>query len=321
LPFGDGLDWDEEYLHRPGVEPGEVDWSRVRTTAYVIHQRITYAYEGPVRRLCQRLVVQPRDRHGDQRRVSRRVRVVDARPRRIRAAADDFGNHVVDIEVPYVAEQVTFISWSVVERRADHGPHLAAAAGLRDRRLLEHTPLTAPDDRLWRLIAELRSGDLPAAELAAVACRRVFELMGYSHDATTVRTTAAEAFAQRAGVCQDFAHVLLAITRGLDLPSRYVSGQMLGCGGSHAWVEVLVPDGEHARVLALDPTHGRTVGMTYLTIAVGRDYADVAPLSGTYVAPHTGVLSMTKRVSVMRMDADGLSGVPVANSKEQRLAG
>jgi transglutaminase-like putative cysteine protease len=94
------------------------------------------------------------------------------------------------------------------------------------------------------------------------------------------------------------------VTRGLGLPSRYVSGQLLGTGGSHAWVEVLVPDGlGHARVLALDPTHGRVAGMTYLTIAVGRDYADIAPVSGTYHAPHAGVLTMSKRVSVMRIES------------------
>jgi len=69
-----------------------------------------------------------------------------------------------------------------------------------------------------------------------------------------VHTTAAEALARRAGVCQDYAHVLLALTRRFELASRYISGQMLGFGGSHAWVEVLVPDGTgHARVLSLDP--------------------------------------------------------------------
>ena len=91
--------------------------------------------------------------------------------------------------------------------------------------------------------------------------------------------------------------MLLALTRRLGLASRYVSGQMLGFGGSHAWVEVIVPDGAgHARVLSLDPTHGRATGYEYVTVAVGRDYADVAPLSGTYRAPFAGSLIATKRV-------------------------
>jgi transglutaminase-like putative cysteine protease len=309
LPFSDDL--DAEAGDRLGLDTSDVDWGQVRRSAYVIHQRITYRYEGPIRRLRQRLVVQPREQHGDQRRVSRSVRIVDAAPRTVRAAPDDFGNHVVDIHVPYVEETVTFISWSVVERTTEH-PHIASGALLLDRRLLDPTLLTTVDAELDELIGELRATHLDGGELAAAACQRVFELMEYAHDITTVRTTAAEAFAKRSGVCQDYAHILLTVTRGLGLASRYVSGQLLGVGGSHAWVEVLVPDGRgHARVLALDPTHGRVAGMTYLTIAVGRDYADIAPVSGTYVAPHAGVLTMSKRVSVMRIesaDEDELAG-------------
>lgn len=303
------------------IDAAGVDWSTVRHSAYVIHQRITYRYEGPVRRLRQRLVVQPREHHGDQRRVSRHVRVVDATPRLVRSRADDFGNHVVDIEIPYVAEQVTFISWAVVERTAGRA-HLSAAATLTDPRLLEHTALTEPDDALRALAAELRATGLSGEDLADAACQRVFASMSYAHDVTGVRTTAAQAFAQRSGVCQDYAHVLLAVTRELGMPSRYVSGQMLGVGGSHAWVEVLVPAADgRARVVALDPTHGRRPGLTYLTIAVGRDYAHVAPLSGTYVAPHAGVLTMAKRVAVMRIDPGGLTDLEAVDTDRERLAG
>ncbi len=303
LPLGDEFDGCDDGVDTP-VDSSAVDWTRVRRGAYVIQQSITYQYEGPVHRLKQRLVVQPRESHGDQRRVSRRVEVVDAKPRsgarRIRRLRQPRGGHRGSVR----RRAVTFLSSSVVERRADQ-QHLASGALLHDRRLLDTTPLTAADGDLDALIRDLRDTRLQGGELALAACQRVYELMRYAHDVTTVRTTAAEAFAKRTGVCQDFAHVLLAITRGLGLPSRYVSGQLLGSGGSHAWVEVLVPDGSgHARVMALDPTHGCSVGMTYLTIAVGRDYADIAPVSGTYVAPHAGTLTMRKRVSLMRVDHD-----------------
>jgi transglutaminase-like putative cysteine protease len=320
LPFdvddSDGVPGDAAAIDHSGV-----DWSRVRRSSYAIHQRITYLYDGPVHRLHQRLMVQPREHHGDQRRISRHVRVVDAEPRQVRSRNDDFGNHVIDVEVPYVAEKISFISWSVVERRSDH-PHLAAASALADRRLLEPTRLTEPDDSLRALAEEMRATCLLGEELAVAACRRVFELMTYAHDVTGVRTTAAQAFALRTGVCQDYAHVLLAIARCLGFPARYVSGQMLGVGGSHAWVEVLVPDdgGRHARVISLDPTHGRRTDMTYLTIAVGRDYAHVAPVSGSYRAPASGVLTISKRVAVMRIDADGLTDVQ-ASLDSQQLAG
>jgi transglutaminase-like putative cysteine protease len=301
LPLGEG--WEAADV--TGVDPSGLDWTLVRRGAFLIHQRISYRYEGPVRRLRQRLMVLPREQHGDQCRISRGIRVVEAAPHRVRASADGFGNQVVDIEVPYVEEQVTFVSWSVVERDIDH-PHLIAGTSLHDRRLLDATPLTTPDADLQEVIRELEAAHLEAGDLAAAACRKVFELMSYAYDVTTVKTTAAEAFAQRAGVCQDYAHVLLAVTRGLGLPSRYVSGQLLGTGGSHAWVEVLVPDGHgRARVLALDPTSGRKAGMTYVTIAVGRDYADIAPVSGTYLAQHAGVLTMSKRAVVKRVEGWG----------------
>lgn len=321
MTFGDEFDGERDPPHSlEEIDAATVDWSLVRRSAYVIHQHITYQYEGPVRRLRQRLVVQPREQHGDQLRLYRHVRVVDATPRRVHSGPDDFGNHVVNIDIPYVAEQVSFISWSIVERSANR-PHLVAAAGLRDPRLLEPTGLTAPDEALQELAAELMRTGLEGEELASAACQSVFHLMRYAHHVSGVTTTAAQAFAQRSGVCQDFAHILLALTRCLGIPSRYVSGQLIGVGGSHAWVEVLIPteDG-HARVVSLDPTHGRATGMTHITIAVGRDYAQVAPVSGTYVARHAGVLTMSKRVSVMRIDADGLTDVASGFDQPERLA-
>ena len=73
------------------------------------------------------------------------------------------------------------------------------------------------------------------------------------------------------------------------LPARYVSGHVLGEGGTHAWVEVLVPhpqDADALRAVAFDPTHDRRAGLRYVTVAVGRDYCDVPPTSGTFEAPY-----------------------------------
>ena len=278
-------------------DPLQLDWTRVQRTRYRIHQRITYRYDGPVRSLQQRLVVQPRSVHGDQRRISRRLSVVDATPQRVEASIDAFGNTVLTLSIPRVEQEVTFVTSCVVERDAQHGPHLEPAAVLVDRRLLEATPLTSADHGIDRLAEKLRASGLSGGALASAANECVHNALTYAYGATSVHTTAAEALARRAGVCQDYAHVLLALTRRLGLASRYVSGQMLGFGGSHAWVEVLVPDGAgHARVLSLDPTHGRATGYEYITVAVGRDYADVAPLSGTYRSTFSGSLTATKRV-------------------------
>jgi len=269
----------------------------VQRTRYRIHQRLTYRYDGPVRSLKQRLVVQPRSVHGDQRRINRRLTILDATPRQVDVSVDEFGNTILTLEIPLVEREVTFVTSSIVERDARHGPHLVPATILEDRRLLDPTALTGADPTIDLLAEELRASALSGGALASAANECVHNALSYEHGATSVRTTAAEALARGAGVCQDYAHVLLALTRRLGLASRYVSGQMLGFGGSHAWVEVIVPDGHgQARVLSLDPTHGRATGFEYVTVAVGRDYSDVAPLSGTYRAPFAGSLSATKRV-------------------------
>ena len=100
-----------------------------------------------------------------------------------------------------------------------------------------------------------------------------------------MQTTAAEAPAGGRGVCQDYAHVMLAVCHVVGLPARYVSGHLLGQGGTHAWVEVWCPRARDASAVAFDPcSHGRRTGSAYVTVAAGRDYADVAPISGAMSA-------------------------------------
>ncbi|MFT4038600.1 MAG: transglutaminase family protein, partial [Thermomicrobiales bacterium] len=141
--------------------------------------------------------------------------------------------------------------------------------------------------------------------LAERICAFVYAHMTYREGATDVSTNASEAFARAAGVCQDYAHIMLCLCRLRGIPARYVSGHLLGEGGTHAWVEVLLPDPEHrARYLALplDPTHDRIPGASYLTVATGRDYSDVAPTSGAYRGPHSGQLKATKHAGVTAVE-------------------
>jgi transglutaminase-like putative cysteine protease len=99
---------------------------------------------------------------------------------------------------------------------------------------------------------------------------------------------------QRRGVCQDFAHVLLGLCRTLKIPALYVSGYLATetASATHAWTEVFVPG--HGWQ-ALDPTHNRVPDEHYVKIGVGRDYADVAPVKGTY----KGTIERTMNVEVM----------------------
>ena len=103
------------------------------------------------------------------------------------------------------------------------------------------------------------------------------------------------------GVCQDYAHVMLSLCRVVGVPARYVSGHLVGEGGSHAWVEVVVSDAlargtSRTVAVAFDPTHNRRAGQGYFTVAIGRDYNHVAPTSGTFEGKDPGVLSALKRL-------------------------
>lgn len=265
------------------------------STSYSLHQSLRYEYPGPIHRLAHRLMVVPPAVHGDQRRLSHRVDVGGALSR-VTERVDGFGNHVVDVRAVRVEEAVEFDAWVRVERAGVPVPARVPAADLCDRRFLDPTLLTRPDDRMRRAAQELRAGPGGMA-LAERVCEWVNSAITYDGDATDVWTTAGGALDLGRGVCQDYAHVMLSVLRLCRLPARYVSGHLRGEGGTHAWVEVLLPgDGAGARAVALDPTHARAPGRGYVTVAVGRDYGDVAPTSGTYDAPWVGRLSISKRL-------------------------
>ena len=110
----------------------------------------------------------------------------------------------------------------------------------------------------------------------------------YRPASTSIGTPLAEVFAQRRGVCQDYAHVMLGCLRALGLPAAYVSGylltqpppgqaRLLGADASHAWVSVWCPQ---LGWIDLDPTNDVVVGSSHVTLAVGRDFGDVTPLRG-----------------------------------------
>ena len=92
--------------------------------------------------------------------------------------------------------------------------------------------------------------------------------------------------------------MMLALCHLLGLPARYVSGHLIGQGGTHAWVEVVIPRARDAIAVPFDPCHGRR-GSSYVTVATGRDYSDVAPTSGSYVGTSGSRLTARRRVGVL----------------------
>jgi transglutaminase-like putative cysteine protease len=274
-----------------------VRWDDVVEATYVVQQRFRYDYPGPIADLQHRLMVVPRERHGDQRRVASRLDVSENAT--MHDAHDVFGNPVATVFARRIERFIEFAHRSIVTR--SRSPHIADAALLEDPHLRTPTTLTAASEPLRDAARALRDGEGDAAALAERINAFVHANMRYVAGATDVETTAAAAFAQGSGVCQDFAHVMLALARRCGLAARYVSGHLIGEGGTHAWVEVLLPHENGALVAAFDPTHGNRVDMRYVVIAVGRDYADVAPTSGVFTAPYSGELTATKRVGATRV--------------------
>ncbi len=141
-----------------------------------------------------------------------------------------------------------------------------------------------------------------------VTASSVVETTGAAALPPPVHTTSAEARAVGKGVCQDYAHVALAVLRAMGLPARYVSGYlyplvdgsdpavgMTKSGESHAWVEFWSGDW-----IAADPTGLAAVGERHVGVARGRDYADVRPLSGVYHGPPAESLGATVELTRLR---------------------
>ncbi len=280
----------------------EIDWPNVRQTTVLIHQTFRYDYPGPIADLRQRLMVVPPDQHGLQRLVTHKLRVSGSNLDSERSY-DSFGNVVLDLALEEVDRQVEFSTWAVVERDAPlDGLESPVSVGF-DHRFGEPSRLTRPDDALRAVADEALASGARDLELADLLGRRVHEHFTYEWGLTTVETTAAEAWALARGVCQDYAHCMLALCRLCGLSARYVSGHLLGEGGTHCWVEVLVEDETGAvRAVPFDPTHAHRAWARYVTVAVGRDYADVAPTSGTFQAPYGGELTTHKRAAVTRVE-------------------
>lgn len=157
-------------------------------------------------------------------------------------------------------------------------------------------------------------------DCAFVLMRRIHRDFAYVTNSTQVHTTALEAMTLRRGVCQDFAHIMIACWRAMGLPARYVSGYLLthppagqarliGADASHAWASIYVPQmsPEGAALegvgqwLDFDPTNNRNAGDDYVTLAAGRDFADVSPLRGVILGGADHVMDV--EVTVMPLTA------------------
>ena len=279
---------------------------------YRLSQTVDYTYDAPISALSHRLRVVPPPRHGPSSLVASRLTVEGAQVRR-RRWRDRAGNTVVQVDADRVDEHVRFELSAVVTHDRHARPVLLDGAAVRSARYLRPTRLTEATVGL----AALAGAPSPAVpghaagtwtrdaglDLAEQLCATTHAALTYEYGITGVRTTADEALSLGRGVCQDSAHIMLALCRIRGLAARYVSGHLVGQGGTHAWVEVVVPAGRegmrYAEAVAFDPCNGRRVGAGYLTISTGRDYADVPPTSGSYAGTAAGHLTTTRDLQVV----------------------
>lgn len=199
----------------------------------------------------------------------------------------------VAVRTPTAPEDSPLWSGDSLARRSfDPGDHAGTEFALTCAPYLVDSPMipALPAATLWAR-EQIAGVALPLHEQLLRLARLIHETFVFDPEATRVGTPLSEVFHNRRGVCQDFSQVMIAALRGLGVPARYVSGyilthplpgqtRMIGADATHAWVEAWCPG--HGW-LGLDPTNGKLVTDEFVTLAVGRDYADVIPLRGVVV--------------------------------------
>ena len=152
---------------------------------------------------------------------------------------------------------------------------------------LMNSYFVAVNPDIWRVAVDVSKENPRLLDCILGICRRTHQHFIYDPKTTDSKTTASQAFLLGKGVCQDYAHVMIAFLRALKIPARYVSGYFwtddaendLSAGASHAWLEAYLPN---YGWLGIDPTHNDLVDERYVSLAIGRDYGDVSPVRGTY---------------------------------------
>jgi transglutaminase-like putative cysteine protease len=280
-------------------------------TRYHVRHTTVYAYSWPVDLSQHVLHLTPRDR---PRQRVRNVRIVSEPRGEIVDAVDYFGNHAryLDIAVPHNRFEVTLTAdvdvdafdpppdgatppWEQVrDMLADDGFPEAGA----ESEFALPSPLAAADTAMIDYARVSFTKGRPILAALRDLTRRINKDFRYDPAATEVFTAVSEVMAKRAGVCQDFAHLQIAMLRGLGLAARYVSGYirtyppedgtaLRGADASHAWISAWC--GADHGWIDFDPTNDLVVSDEHVVLAVGRDYADLSPIRGVVLGggPHS----------------------------------
>jgi transglutaminase-like putative cysteine protease len=270
---------------------------------YRVRHETHYRYDGEVSLAYNRAVLTPRPA------AAQLIVASSLRTAPDPAFRDDhrdaFGNRVTSFSIEQPHRELSVVCESEVVVGEPSGPtdpgvarawEVAAVATARlhgaERVFCHDSPYVVRDTEVFAYALASFPPGRSLLEAVTDLTARIHRDFAYQPGATTIGTPVAEVLAGRAGVCQDFAHLQLACLRSMGLAARYVSGyletrppegtpRLVGADASHAWCAVRTADGAW---LDLDPTNDLVGPSTHITVAWGRDYGDVAPLSGVILA-------------------------------------
>lgn len=224
---------------------------------------------------------------------------------------DSFSNHISHLYIHQRLQRLTLSSNSTIAVEAQAKMDVKRSSPWAEvtqhihreheiRKWIQQTNLTQAEQMVTEYSRLLYTTNGTILAAAQALMHRIHSDMDFAPGATDVVTPAAQVLQKRQGVCQDFAHLALACLRKVGLPARYVSGYLntsafrgnshrIASDASHAWFSVYDP---RLGWVDFDPTHNRMADDNYITVAWGRDYADVSPITGTFEGPEAHELEV-----------------------------
>jgi transglutaminase-like putative cysteine protease len=218
---------------------------------------------------------------------------------RLEPFEDAFGNLTHSFTVDGPVNELRIAVDGEVDTQDTHGIVRGTLERFPPSLYLRETGLTKPDAAISAFAEKATKSAKDALGRMHALQTEIFESLTFDPDPTHVSTAAAEAFALKRGVCQDYAHIFLASARHLGVPARYISGYFLRADGKvaqeagHAWAEAHLSD---LGWIAFDPTNGICATEAHVRVAAGLDYLGAAPVRGTRFGGSGEQLAVTVQV-------------------------
>lgn len=306
------------------------------TDQHMINYRIKhitrYRYTSPVIDCANQIMLYPIQ---DTQQVLKKHEIHISQRPELEEFVDYFGNRIgtfsiifpitelvieSNIEVGVVPVTIPEIRYTIKERW-DKLKELREIYPYMDFMMLENFD---HEDEVKDVINKMVDYSLSPLETAQILSKYVYDNFQYRKGVTTVETEVEEIWSIKAGVCQDFAHILLVMLRMVGIPARYVSGyicpknhELRGEGATHAWVEVCIP---FYGWLGLDPTNNCIASDRHVRLAIGRHFSDCTPVKGTYKGSSEHTLEVLVRIENGDTTTESESSAPTFSYKSKNPA-